>query len=81
MDEQDFRIEDAFNLDSGEQIKAKQYPCDECDYDAKYLNNLKRHKLAWHEGVKSSCDQCSWFVPIMMRIIAAKLHGVWKWRK
>ena len=40
--------------DSAEQIEAKQYPWD----DAKYINNLKTHTLAQHEGVKSSCDQC-----------------------
>jgi hypothetical protein len=26
---------------------------------AKHLNNLKRHKLSQHEGVKYSCDECS----------------------
>ena len=29
------------------------YACDGCEYDAKYLNNLKKHNLAQHEGFKS----------------------------
>ena len=57
QDEQDFRIEDEVTEDSAEQIEAKQYPRDQCEYDAKYLNNLKMHTLAQHEGFKSSCDQ------------------------
>ena len=36
LDEQDFRIEDEVTEDSAEQIEAKQYPCDECEYNVKY---------------------------------------------
>ena len=33
-----------------EQLEAEQYPCGECDYVAKHLNNLKRHKLTYLLG-------------------------------
>ena len=41
-------------------MDTEQYTCDECDNDAEYLNNFKRHKLSQHEGVKGSCEQC-WY--------------------
>ena len=40
-----FEIEDEVTEDSVEQIEAKQFPCDECEYDAKKNNKLKGHKL------------------------------------
>ena len=58
QDEQDFRLEDEGIEDSTEQIEAKQFPCEEGEYYAKYVNNLKGHKLAQHKGVQSSYDQC-----------------------
>ena len=33
-----------------EQLEAEQYPCGECDYVAKHLNNLKRHKFTYLLG-------------------------------
>ena len=33
-----------------QQLEAEQYPCGECDYVAKLLNNLKRHKLTYLLG-------------------------------
>ena len=42
-------------LDSTE---PKKIPCEEDEYYAKYLKDLKGHKLAQHEGVKSSYNQC-----------------------
>ena len=39
-------------------MEPKKLPCEEGEYYAKYLNDLKGHKLAQHEGVKSSYDQC-----------------------
>ena len=53
------KVQDEVTDDSVKQIEVKQYPCDECEYYVKYLNNLKRHILAQQEGVKSSYDQCS----------------------
>ena len=58
QDEQDFRLEDEVTEDSTEQIDPKQFPCEESEYYAKYVNKLKGHKLAQHEGVQSSYDQC-----------------------
>jgi hypothetical protein len=28
----------------------RHYPCDECEYYAKYFNHLKRHELTQHKG-------------------------------
>ena len=42
------------------QMETEQYTCDEYDYDAEYLNKLKRHQLSQHDGVKGSCKQCWW---------------------
>ena len=36
-----FEIEDEVTEDSVEQIEAKQFPCDECEYDAKKLTTWK----------------------------------------
>ena len=35
------------------------YSCDECEYKTNKSNNLKRHKLGKHQGVKFKCDKCS----------------------
>ena len=35
-----------------------KYSCTECEYQAVYLHNLKRHYLAIHERVRFKCDQC-----------------------
>jgi hypothetical protein len=48
-DEHDFEYE--FIEVSTYQIEHKQFPCEEGEYYAKYVNNLKGHKLAQHEGV------------------------------
>ena len=36
LDEQDLRIDYKVTADSMEQIEAKQYPCDECEYNVQY---------------------------------------------
>ena len=36
QDEQDLRIDYEVTADSMEQKEAKQYPCDECEYNVKY---------------------------------------------
>ena len=51
LDEQDFRLEDEVIEDSAEQIEPKEFPCEEGEYYAKYVNNLKGHKLAQHKEV------------------------------
>ena len=53
QDEQDSIIGDEVTEDSTEQLEPKQYPCDECKYDAKYLNNI----LAQHEGTQGSLQK------------------------
>ena len=35
QDEQDLRVDYEVTADSMEQIEAKQYPCDECEYNVK----------------------------------------------
>ena len=55
QDEEDFRLKDEFIEDSTE---PKKSPCEEDEYYAKYFKDLKGHKLAQHEGVKSSFNQC-----------------------
>ena len=59
-DEQDFRLEDEVTEDGigTEQIEPKQFPCQEGEYYAKYVNKLKGYKLTQHEGVQSCYDQC-----------------------
>ena len=37
-----------------------KYPCDECNYKAKFPSHLRQHIKSIHEGVKYSCDQCSY---------------------
>ena len=34
------------------------YPCEDCDYIAKYSNHLKRHQLSKHEGIRYPCKLC-----------------------
>merc|ERR1712129_623495 len=41
-----------------ENIKMKRYPCDMCKFSTKRCDNLVRHQLTVHEGVKYFCDQC-----------------------
>jgi len=45
---------------SKEQPDVLTYPfkCDKCDYRAKKNSNLKRHKLAKHEGISFPCSYC-----------------------
>jgi len=35
-----------------------RYPCDQCEYAATHLSNLKEHKKSIHEGVQYPCNQC-----------------------
>ena len=35
----------------------KLYPCDQCEYSAAELSNLKTHTKTKHEGIRYSCDQ------------------------
>ena len=37
---------------------ARKYPCNLCDYKAKYPTNLADHISAVHEGVIYDCKQC-----------------------
>ena len=34
------------------------FPCDICDYSAKTVTTLKRHKQSRHKMVRYPCDQC-----------------------
>ena len=54
QDEQDFRLKDEVIEDNTEQMEPKQFPNAEGEYYSKYVNTLKGHKLAQHEGVQSS---------------------------
>merc|ERR1711872_931115 len=38
----------------------EEYPCDECDYVAKYSENLKQHKESKHQGVRYPCHKCQY---------------------
>ena len=40
--------------------RLKQYQCDECEYAATKVSNLKRHKESKHEGIRYTCDQCEY---------------------
>ena len=51
----DFETSNIHKLSIQEGVKCE---CDQCDYEATLLNNLKRHKLSLHVGVKYKCDQC-----------------------
>ena len=33
--------------------------CPECDYTTKWMGDLKKHRLAKHEGLRHSCDKCN----------------------
>ena len=37
-----------------------RYPCDQCDYKAKNVGNLKKHVESIHDGVCYTCDQCTY---------------------
>ena len=37
-----------------------RYPCDQCEYTARYISHLKQHVLAKHVGFKYPCDQCEY---------------------
>ena len=36
----------------------KSYVCDECEYVANILYNLKVHKSSQHEGLRHPCTNC-----------------------
>ena len=38
----------------------RKHACDQCQYSANKLSNLKQHKERKHEGVKYPCDQCTY---------------------
>ena len=40
--------------------KGTKYLCQQCNYEAGRLDNLKIHVEAIHEGVRYSCNQCSY---------------------
>ena len=40
--------------------KSEKFPCDECEYVAKYMRNLKQHKKDRHEGVQYPCHKCDY---------------------
>ena len=35
-------------------------PCDQCDFAASQLGNLKQHKKVKHERIRYPCDQCEY---------------------
>ena len=37
-----------------------KYPCDECNYKAKFPSHLRQHVKSIHEGVKYPCIQCNY---------------------
>ena len=37
-----------------------KYACDQCEYQASWQGNLKKHIDLKHEGVKYACDQCDY---------------------
>lgn len=39
-------------------IETTTNQCDQCEYSAHKLGNLKQHKAIQHEGVRYPCDQC-----------------------
>ena len=58
-DEEDLTNHTAFyhTLDGGGD---NNRPCDECDYVATKLGDLKRHKNELHGGYKYECDHCDY---------------------
>ena len=42
-----------------EKNNENKYPCEKCDYKAKYSYHLQSHIRSVHEGVKYPCDQCN----------------------
>ena len=36
------------------------FPCDQCEYVATQMGNLKTHKESIHQGIKYPCDQCDY---------------------
>ena len=48
-----------FKIRNFERKEDGYYSCDECEYKTNKSNNLKRHKLGKHQGVKFKCDKCS----------------------
>ena len=39
-----------------QQRQKRRYPCDQCEYVATFVSNLKKHKKINHEGVRYPCD-------------------------
>ena len=37
-----------------------RYPCDQCEFAATTVRNLKVHIEKIHEGVRYPCDQCEY---------------------
>ena len=37
-----------------------RYPCDQCEYLATEVRNLKKHIENKHEGVRYPCNQCEY---------------------
>ena len=35
-----------------------KFPCDQCDYQAKQMGDVRKHILAKHEGKKFECKEC-----------------------
>ena len=35
-----------------------KFPCDQCDYQAKQIGDVRKHVLAKHKGIKFECRQC-----------------------
>ena len=38
----------------------KLYNCNMCDYQATQQSSLKKYKMAIHDGICYSCDQCEY---------------------
>ena len=41
------------------QNNENKYPCDECNYEAKFPHHLRQHIKSIHERIKYPCDQCN----------------------
>ena len=41
-------------------MKASEYPCEQCEFNASTPRNLKRHIESIHEGIRYPCDLCKY---------------------
>ena len=56
-----------------------KYPCDQCEYSAVNLSNLKQHKEIKHEGIRYPCDNCDYSASTLQHLKQHKeiKHAHW----